>query len=646
MPRIAAATIREVNERMDALAVIGDYVRLENRGGRYWGLCPFHHEKTPSFTVDPDKKFYHCFGCGEGGSVITFVMNMDKVSFPEAVEIIARKSGIEIIYDDAAASDAFSEERKLAEEQKELYERVAKSFHYILMNKDEGAPARDYLAQRGVSPAMIERFCLGLAPNDRRWLHPFLIKKGYSAAFLAKSGLFSKNYLEVSFFSGRLMFPIHNREGKTVAFGGRSLGNDNPKYLNSSESLIFKKRDTLYGLDFALPEIRRTKEVVLVEGYMDVIAMHQAGITQTAAPLGTAFTEDQAKLLRRYAARARLFFDADAAGQNAAEKAVMTCTAAGLDCRVVDPSRDPEPSGTEGEAANSKDPSEILLKKGANHLKKLVNYDIIPLQFLIARSRSLHDTSEPMGKHTAVARLFPYLHAIESELARSDALLAVADAFFCDSKAVSHDYMAWRGTRGGAEFGENAAKNTNFAAGNKAPAMRDASIYRAGDVPPRLTDELFLLITVLVNMEAHPDFFAALRNALPVDEITEGYAKELYIAMEEWFRAGGVSGAGDTGDAGIAGLFPYIEPAGLRSFVMEKCSGPEFSDGAERLFEDSLRTVRKQRLETRRRDIVQRLRQLGREGSGGRAAQAGDSGKETEELLEDKMYIDRELRSL
>jgi DNA primase len=323
MPRISESTIREVNERMDALAIVGDYVRLENRGGRFWGLCPFHQEKTASFTVDPDKKFYHCFGCGEGGSVVNFVMNIDKLSYPEAIELIARKSGVEIVYD-AADGESIAEERKHGDALKDLYERVAKSYHYILTTKPLGGTARAYLAGRGVSEAMIERFNLGYAPPDRRWLFDFLTKKGYSEKFLAESGLFGKKNTSSSFFSNRLMFPIHNREGKTVAFGGRILADEGPKYLNSSESAIFKKRDNLFALDFALPEIRRTKEVFLVEGYMDVIAMHEAGMTNTVAPLGTAFTEDQAKLLHRYADRALLFFDTDDAGQKAIEKGIMT----------------------------------------------------------------------------------------------------------------------------------------------------------------------------------------------------------------------------------------------------------------------------------------------------------------------------------
>jgi DNA primase len=617
MPRISEVTIREVNERMDALAIVGDYVRLEGRGGRFWGLCPFHHEKTPSFTVDPDKKFYHCFGCGEGGGIVNFVMNIDKLSYPEAIELIARKTGVEIVYDAAGGAEAASAaaERQHADELKDLYERVAKSYHYILTKKPEGEAAKGYLAARGVSEEMIERFNLGYAPVARRWLFDFLVRKGYSENFLAESGLFAKKHTSSSFFSDRLMFPIRNREGKTVAFGGRLLSGDGPKYLNSSESGIFRKRDNLFALDFALPEIRRMKEVFLVEGYMDVIAMHQAGITNTVAPLGTAFTEDQAALLRRYAERALLFFDADDAGQKAVEKGIMTCAKIGLNCRVVtgefadgDAGEGDVGGPDAGKVKENKDPAEILQKKGAEYLKKIVKRVILPMNFLVARSRTLYDISDPGGKQKAIESLFPYIDITESELARSDALLAIADAFFCDSAALSHDYKAWLSGASGGSYrkGEN----------------------RASSAPIRLTDELFLLMTVVANMESHPEFLAKLRSAFSIEEMNDVNAREIYIAIEEWSR-GEESG-------GIAEIFPYIRLESLRSFVMRKCGGDEFVIGAERLFAEGLRSLRNQRLEARRKLIVQKLRLLGHN--------AGGTGRESEELLEDKMYIDRELR--
>ena len=273
----------------------------------------------------------------------------------------------------------------------------------------------------------------------------------------------------------------------------------------------------------------------------------------------------------------------------------MTCTGAGLDCRVVI---------ADGPDEKQKDPAEILQKKGADYLKKIIRCGIHPLQFLIARSRTLYDISDPGGKQKAIVSLFPYIKTIESELARSDALLAAADTFLCDSMALSRDYRAWL---------------------SGAPAAFSSKGKSGVAAPVRLTEELFLLMTVVANWESHPEFLAKLRGALSIEEINDVNAKELYIAIEEWLRGGEAEG--------IAGIFAYIRIEPLRAFAMQKCGGEEFAFDAERLFAESLHNLRKQRLETRRKQIVQKLRMLG-----------NNAGKEKEELLEDKMYIDRELQ--
>ena len=238
MALISKATIAEVNNRLDAVSVVGDYVRLEQKGGRWWGRCPFHgggQEKTPSFKVDPDLKMYHCFGCNKGGSVLGFVMEMDKLTYPEAIKSLANKIGIEIIYEEGGSAD--SEDSSVKEELYELYRRLTVTFQHFLKEEES---ARKYITERGVSNEMIEVFKLGYAPAGRDFLHRFLNEKGYSDAFLEKSGLFSSRYKNIPLFAGRLMFPIADKQGKIVAFGGRALpgmlqhdGSEPPKYINS-----------------------------------------------------------------------------------------------------------------------------------------------------------------------------------------------------------------------------------------------------------------------------------------------------------------------------------------------------------------------------------------------------------------------------
>jgi DNA primase len=626
MSYISEATIREVNDRLDAVAVVGDYVRLEKRGAKYWGLCPFHNEKTPSFTVDPDKKMYYCFGCNQGGGVINFIMEMDKLSFPEAVETLAKRMGIEVIYENAGGERKEGGENRRIEELAELYRRVAGSFYYLLTEKDEGAAAKRYIISRGITKEMIDRFRLGYAPADRGWLFRFLSGKGYSGEFLASSGLFAKNNPRWAFFADRLMFPIADRQGRTIAFGGRLLAGEGPKYLNSGESAGYKKRDTLFAIDLALPEIRKTKEVYIAEGYMDVIALHQAGITNAVAPLGTAFTGEQANLLRRWAERVFLVFDTDEAGQNAAVKAILTCRKNGLDCFVVTMADNPEPAA-QG-AGMFKDPADILKELGPGALQKSVKCFINDFEYLIRRGASRFDLSKAEGKGRAVAFLFPYLAALDSEVSRDSCVGAVADAFGIERQAVLADFGRFqRGqtvSRGTGEKGEGAR--------DAGPGPRDRSI--------RMNDELFLLTAVLVN----PGLYPRLRGALAIEDLNDPGARELFIALEEWFR-------NDT--PGMDDLLSRIQDGALRNFVVHQGASEAFSDHPEQLVSDGIKRVKQKRLERRRSEIVRELRiakgaDILPHHTGFPGGTQGGLLAETrvEDLLAEKVHIDAELRRM
>ena len=316
--RIPESTLSEIRNRLDIAEVIGETVTLQRRGGNYVGLCPFHQEKSPSFNVTPDKGVFYCFGCQKGGTIFDFIMEIEKVPWRDAVELLARKAGIEIPREDEQR-DGINRESFL-----ELYRRVAGSFHWLLMEGQQGEAARTYLESRGLRRETLEAFQVGYAPPERDWLFKFLAQKSYSADFLGKVGLFIDNSRgrEGALFAGRVMFPISNARGEIIAFGGRAMGDAQPKYLNSPETAFFRKGENLFGLDKAVQPIRKEGCFILVEGYMDVIAMHQAGVANCVAPLGTALTEAQVRLLKRYAGKALLLFDSDAAGQNATERAI------------------------------------------------------------------------------------------------------------------------------------------------------------------------------------------------------------------------------------------------------------------------------------------------------------------------------------
>ncbi|MDR1325054.1 MAG: DNA primase [Treponema sp.] len=588
MTRIAQSTIQELRERLDAVAVVGDYVRLEQRGERYIGLCPFHHEKTPSFMVNPDAKLYHCFGCGKGGTVLSFVMEMDKLNFPETVELLAKRFAIPIVYEGGYQHAESQHNDKRVREITELYSRVAKSFHYLLMEQPEGRAALKYLASRKISQEMLEKFRLGYAPAERRGLFSFLMRKGYSEEFLASSRLFAEKYPRSSFFAKRLIFPIADRYGKTVAFGGRLLpGAAGPKYLNSPESDFYKKGQTLFAIDIALAALRQSKAVYIAEGYMDVIALHQAGVSNAVAPLGTAFTDEQAKLLRRWVERVNLVFDSDEAGQRALEKAIITCRKHGLTCAVV------------MNMANMKDPADILKEAGEEALRNAMQNPVPDLDYLLLHYKKLFDVSSSEGKTKAVSALFPYLETLDSEVARDAAVSRIAEAFNSDRDAIRADF-------------------------GRKPAPQQARPVPQKTRPITMDDELYLLITVALNQQLFPEF----RAQVSLNDLESSAAKDLFIALEECLMSD---------EFGMDDLLPRIESDNVRKFFVAQAVLTQFFAKPEQLIADGVRKIKRRCLKKQREKLIVELHI---------AKNQAETPHLYEDILARKKYIDNELQHI
>jgi len=628
LSRIARSTIQEVHDRMDAAVVVEDYIRLEKKGGRYWGRCPFHaggQERTPSFTVDTDQKLYYCFGCSKGGSILDFVMEMDKISYPDAIKNLARKFGIQIVYEQGGEGEVNNEEAAHSRREQifELYGRTAVSFQHFLLKKPEGKPALDYLLSRKISADMIERFKLGYAPANRDWLYQFLRSKGYSEEFLDESGLFSSNYKGKAFFSDRLMFPICDRQGRVVAFGGRVLpgtvqsdGTEPPKYINSRETSAYKKSQILFGLDFALPEIRHSKTVYLAEGYMDVIALHQGGVTNAVASCGTAFTDEQAKLLRNWADTAVLVFDQDEAGQKATSKAIITCRKNRLGCSVV-------LQDTNSKA--QKDPADILQNFGEDYLKTCMKSVIMDIDYFIAKAKTLFDVTTPKGKTQALALIYPYLDALESKTERTACIEAIADEMRADRGAIDNDYDNWRRSGGGASA-SGALKSGALKSGAKDAVSKEVS---GTERPIRMNEELFLLTVVSVNMELYPEF----RASIEMKEIEDPCAKELFVALEECFI---------NEESGADAFLERISSSHLRNFIVERGISPEFRADAKRdpkkLMEDGIKRVKEKKIRRRLSEISAEMRIMERN--------PGNAGDDLSGLVAEKMLLDAEIRKL
>ncbi len=548
--RIPEQTIREIEGRVDIVDVVGRYVRLERKGGRYWGLSPFTSEKTPSFSVVPDEGFYYCFSTNKGGSVFTFLMEVEGLTFPEAVEQLGREVGIEV-HPDPEESEASKERDAL----RELYRRVAGSFAHLFTNHPSGEPARQYMRSRAITDETAAAFGIGYAPEGRRWLFEFLTRKSYSREFLSRTGLFSRKYPEISLFRDRVIFPIRNRRGEVIAFGGRALGEESAKYINSPESPLFKKSRELYGFDLAFQEIRKKNEAVIVEGYMDVIACHQAGITNTVAPLGTAFTEEHALALRRVCDRLILVFDADRAGIAAAEKSGRIAEKEGLEVLVVD-------------LGGDRDPADILAEEGGEGLGARLSRRVELFEMLMRQAvrETRVDTSE--GRELVLHKLFPYISIVDSEVQRDAYLTALADLLQVEREAVVSEFRK-RGRSHSAASPE-----------------RRRQEY--------LSTDLFLMLAAIKER----GLFVRIRSNVEPADLEDNRGRELYYALEDAFRRG---------EESRETLLERLSPQ-LRELVFQRLGGEEFEGGLGEAVEENLLRLRMRKMERERRRLESRLR--------------------------------------
>ncbi len=415
-----------VKQQADIVRLIGEYVRLKKSGQNFVGLCPFHHEKTPSFAVHPGKQIYHCFGCGAGGDVFHFVMEMDKVSFPEAIRAVAEKCGIPM---PEWRGHGGPQAQKETQQRRLLMEvhRAAAAFFTRQLETPEGHAARGYLEDRGLKRETIARFGLGWAPSTGEALARHLRGK-FPPAVLDLSGLVSRDRNGQVFdrFRRRVMFPIASESGRVVAFGGRAVGDQTPKYLNSPETRIYTKSHVLYNLDRAKEAIRREGFVVLVEGYMDAITLAEAGVENVVASCGTSLAEAQVRLLARFTRNVVVNYDVDAAGQAATDRSLTLLLGAEFEVRVlVLPTADGDKS----------DPDQFVRQHGAEAYRELLGHSPLYLDYLIVRARRM-DTGSVESKLRGVNFLLPYVRLLPSPLARSEWASRIASELRVDQAVL------------------------------------------------------------------------------------------------------------------------------------------------------------------------------------------------------------------
>jgi len=401
--------IAEVSTKIGIVDVIGHYVKLRKQGRNYVGLCPFHHEKTPSFTVSPDKNMFYCFGCKATGDMLTFVRKIHNVSLPEAIEIVSKEFNVEL--PPWHMSTAASKERQ------ELLQalKIANEAFSAALQSPQAGQCQEYVQRRQLSPDIIGRFSLGYCPRNIEALVTWCSEHGVNENSLVRAGIIQRHEGHVfSPFANRLMFPIWDSIGNVIAFGGRAIDGSMPKYTNSPETPLFSKRRTLYALPLAEPFMRKEGTAIVVEGYMDAIALHAAGFQQAVASLGTAFTEEQAALLKRSASRVFLNFDSDEAGQRAARLALSIADRTGLDMAVV-------------RVAGAKDPDELLHEPGGRDLYQLaVDQAISVGDFLIEGAAAGKDMNSVIGRRSFVEEMMQSVGTMQDSLLRTQLLTQIA----------------------------------------------------------------------------------------------------------------------------------------------------------------------------------------------------------------------------
>jgi DNA primase len=445
--RIPRGFSEDLRNQADIVRIISDYVSLKKKGRDWAACCPFHNEKTPSFYVSQGKQIFKCFGCSKGGSVFDFIMEIEGCSFPEAVRVVAQKTGVTV----PVETDNTREYEERASQRAELMrlnEWAIEFFEQNLIETSEGRRALDYLARRGVNEETRKAFRLGYAPNNYDAMGGYLRSRGAPTVQIERSGLVTLKESGGFYdrFRNRLMFPICDTQGRVIAFGGRVLGDGEPKYLNSPETALYTKGMNLFGLSQAREAIRQRGYAILVEGYLDFLIPFQAGVRNLVASLGTALTENQVRLLGRYARRIVVNFDPDSAGQAATKRSLELLLTEGFKVNVLT-------------LPDNLDPDEYIRAHGPESYLKLLKGSQPFLDYIVDQAISSHDQTRPTGKVETINAILPYLRLVKDRIERAEHFERIADRLKIDSRLIREEFKKAAETRL-ERVGERAVKAT------------------------------------------------------------------------------------------------------------------------------------------------------------------------------------------
>lgn len=495
MARFTDDWLSELYAKNDIVDVVSEYTTLAERGGRYWGLCPFHSEKTPSFSVSRDKQLYYCFGCKVGGNATNFVMKTENVTFPEAVERLAKRANMEMqqVLQDKQYKRITQKKKKIVSMNK-----IAAQAYFDTLHAPAGKHALEYLQKRGIDEKSIKRFGLGFAPDDWSTITDLLKKEGFKDEDIKDSGLVSvKNDNMFDTFRNRVMFPIINTFGDVIAFGGRVMDDSTPKYLNTKETVAFNKRRNLYGIDL-IRKMKNIKGVVVVEGYMDVVSLCAHGVKAAVASLGTAFTRQQAILLKRYTGDVFLAYDGDSAGRIATMKALDILSGEGLNIRVV--------QFEEGE-----DPDDFIRKKELAGFAKKVKHSLTAIGYKLDVIKREFDMKTEDGREGYAIAAAKIIAAIDSPIKQERYIARIAEQTGYSEHALTSQIH-------GALAGEKGAKDNRL-----------RSVRKSRDN----IENVFLAFAM-----ANPQYVMDVAQIINIDDFTQKTHKNIFSVLYECVKRG------------------------------------------------------------------------------------------------------------
>ncbi len=511
--RFSEDFLSELRARTDIEELIGRYTEIKHRGSRTpVALCPFHTEKTPSFVVYRDTQSYYCFGCGTGGDAITFVKNIERLDYTEAVRFLCEKAGMNMPSD--PVDDEYNRLRRRCYEAN----REAARFYYSMLSAPEANTARQYLDKRRLAPETVKHFGLGFAPDKWDALIKHMKGKGYSENELVSFDLAKRTARggAIDAFRNRLMFPIMDLRGNVIAFGGRVLDDSKPKYLNTSDTVVYKKSQALYALNFAKNHSER--KLILCEGYMDVIAMHQAGFTNAVAGLGTAFTTEQISLLTRYCDELTLCFDSDEAGRKATKRALSMLASAPLKLKVM-------------HLADGKDPDEIIKTQGRERMNKIINSAVNDTEFALEDARSRFDLSSEDGKLGFLNEAVLVLSGIHNAIERDIYVSKLSSELNVEKGAIELQISKQK------KFNKRAQQNARF---NEAMStvlgedkINSPNPEKRGNVRAVKAEEI-----ILASLLKHPDYFRKLSSELSEDIFVTEFNKRFFTDIAKRISSG------------------------------------------------------------------------------------------------------------